>query len=544
MLSVSMRRYCVHAPVIALTATVAFLWCAGRATGTPPARVAPLVGPAEGEVALVARGMVAAAERHAPESVRGYYAAPTGTVLVMALRATQESEVRMQQAQETAAFAMTSEGRLRLTVVGRRPGRVMVGVAFPEIDLRIRAAGVSSDSAECAEVERLMGEEATMLTTDDGEVLGWRFAADVPPHVRTLVRGLVSLVRFVGSDAKNGAWSTVESDPAGEYRVDYRRLPDSDGQWRVRRTRSALTPHAFSGANAAVTVSDTAEAQFDPALGWLVAATCKESVETRDEATAVQVRASSSVTLKLEETSTRVVDVAPAWDAAWESASSADDCRADDLVRQRTRDEALVAGASAEELLLEVRRCTRGGGVEATELLHARSRVEAAVRLNAGTCQTIRTMLLDGSLDDEAIGVALSAAGASATTEAQFLLASVAMDKTLAPMTREYALLALFQVAEPGSDTRSAVRRLWDDVLDDAKLRSTALLLLGAQARGSDARFQELLSLAPTDSDPMLATFLEAIGNAGHLEALEAYRTHSHQPVREVAERILARKRA
>lgn len=474
----------------------------------------------------------------------GFYAAPSGTVLRFAVESRQSSRVAMTGDQPASTdFELELGSEVTLRVLARRDEEVVASLAHADPQVSLRAAGEHADDETCSEVERELARPVYIRMRPDGTITGWSFPADLSPWTRQLHRGFLAQVRFVVPGAAGQAWSTEERDAAGVHSVEYRRLGEDGRLVQVQRRRSACTPAgSHPDVTAQAQIDDRSRARFDTTLGWFVEAVCDERIVVEVDGADVRMESTGTAAWRLLEWRRDVPSAsAGLLELAWSDDVGLEDRARDAAEQQRSQDEAALEAHTLERLLADLDLLAGTEGLQSQALFEARELLRKFLRTRPEEFERFTGYLSDGSLTEDAIGVALSALGSVETPQGQQFLASVAVDPARSEKVRMLALLALFQVAQPEPGAESAIVAQWLDAEASADLRGTALLLLGAHARGSAERCEALLAHeARARADGMLVSYLDALGNARLYEAVEPFLAHENDAVRATAERILA----
>jgi len=442
-------------------------------------------------------------------------------------------------------FTLDLKATVVLRVLDRRGEECLASLAYLDSEASMTAGGRAADEATIASLEQEVARLVHLRIATDGTLTAWSFPADMPGSVKELERGLLDEMRFVVPSDAGAAWSTKESDASGLYSVEYARTREDGHNVDVGRRRATFTSQDESRTvTLEARIEDESQASFDLSLGWFSQATCNEqtTVDVADAGVVVETRNIATWRLIESQHAPGSEELAD-WELPWVDDLGAVDRRQDDEERQRKRDEAAIAGLTLENVLYDIEEVLRTGGLHSRALFEASQRLKSFLRQRPGDFPRFAAYVSDGSLVDDAVGVALSVLGSVGTPAGQRFLAEVAADPVRDEKVRMLSMFALFQVAAPDADADSVITAQWLDPEASIDLRGTALLLLGTHARGSSERCGALLAYEPrAEADGMLDRYVSALGNAHLYTNVEPYLQHPDPLVRLRAQEALQRR--
>lgn len=506
--------------------------------------------PVEPETAVVSDELPGPSfdDGRAPMSViaarSGFYAAPSGSRLCFAIDTHQDSSLTLAGDQpQSTELSMDAQGDLVLTILARREHEILASVAYEDLQLACVAGGQAADEAVESQIVQELAQTVRVRLRDDGTALAWNFPTAMAPSTRMMERTFLALTRFVVPCEAGDEWSAHETDGTGEYTVDYRRVGNDALRPEVVRWRRALVPSGSAEESPVeTTVEDHARAIFDLQLGWLVAAECEEQVRVESPNAGFAFKVDSRISLSLKEARReRVAAEVGLWSLPWCDTTGEVDRRLDAEAHEASRAEAEIAGLRLENVLYDLEGIIHSAGLDSRELFDARELLKTYLSQRPAELERFELLVSDGSLDDDSLGVALSALGALGLPAGETFLAQFMADATRTDQQRRLAMLALFQVSTPEPSAAQAIAAQWLEPIASPELRSTALLLLGAHARGKPERCRELIAQEErATADGLLDTYLAALGNAHLFAEVERFVSHEDAAVRAAAERILA----
>jgi hypothetical protein len=454
-------------------------------------------------------------------------AAPAGGAAAPAARRAARARYRLSSTQRAVI-----DGREQASVVvegtwtttERADGRTEARFAATRIDVRGDKAPSAADVADPIE-----------LVSRDGVLAGIAFEGSTPRAARALLTGLATT--FQSSERPGASWTVEEEDLLGRYVAEYQRSAD-----RVTRRRGRyLALRGAGGLSAdharALVPSESTELRFDD--HGLVSAT------VRIGSTMAIGKGKSALSMSLVATLVReAADDVPLVAGLSRDAAPISD-HLDRAALARSRDEALVAGKDAPELLAEAARAAHLDRVQpdaGKERALALRRLSALVQLDGEAAGAIAGALRrdprDGATASLLLG-ALSSADAPAATNA---LASLLEDDSLPPEARSLVLTHLALARTPTAESAAALtkalagpsgaeaalalgaqaRGLDDDGVGDDAIDQ--LLARYAQASDADEKRLDLLALANTGSRRVLPVMISAVrGNDFELARVATY---------------------
>jgi hypothetical protein len=218
----------------------------------------------------------------------------------------------------------------------------------------------------------------------------------------------------------------------------------------------------------------------------------------------------------------------------------------DPVAEAARRDRALLAGATKEVLLAELRAAPAGGAGQRPDSTLV-ARWEALFRLEPDAAAQVPTLV--SSEPAERAKVLIDALSGAGTPEAQRALAALALAPTARPALRLEAIQYLGLQSAPVKEAVAALRTLLDHggTGADAELAHRALFAFGAtahnlratapaRAREVAAELEARLGRATTlDAKQDLIVAMGNAGDSGSLPALRAFVTEKASPLRTTA---------
>lgn len=461
----------------------------------------------------------------------GAYSAPAGRRMTFGIAARLETRFRDPDSGVRPGMTIALDGQLMIAVAGRRRNEVLADVAFPTLRARAKTDG--------HEVAYTLVEEDLKLTTrlllrDDGSLVGVRFDSGARPPARDLLLGILAALRIVVPEGNPDAWTAEETDTTGPFAADYRVLSREGGRIGIEKAKRAYRVQAPAPA---VDVRSTTLATLDTGLGWLAEVRFTESMTMKAPDAGLLVENDGVIELRLlgSEDGDPSVFRELAWEGPWPTPAEAlaeGDAAADAAAAEAAKAAALkgIAGLDpahvVEDLFAEIARGA-GDGERFQEL---RDRLLDFLRTDPGLIARLGPMLLGRG---DATCQLLTVAGCADTPEVEAFLRDVAGDPAGETRVRQYAVLGLLARSALDADSIAALRNLTLDPAAPAGLRRTGMLATGAaagRAGGPESAAAVLSDLLAQESAATargeLATWLEALGNAGTESVLPAARRH------------------
>ncbi|MBK8095751.1 MAG: HEAT repeat domain-containing protein [Planctomycetes bacterium] len=467
----------------------------------------------------------------ATEERRGFYSAPVGQVLRHAFTATTTLALRSQQAAGSTDVMMQVHGGMQVTVLARRTGELIVQVSFDQVEGTTRQGSNEFPLRSGDPLAQALAAPTEVWLRDDGQTLGYRFAAATSPEYRNWIRGLWSAHRFVA--AAEQQWTTREEDIVGTAAGSYRWTEPfvTDGAITGGHLRKDTSGYLVNDAHATATVTGRGEAHLNPSIGWLERARWQETVKVALDEVAMTTTSTLAAEWRLREVDWATALESVSWDAAWEPVcgnqerGGQSDAEAD---RYRQR----LSGVSVDQLCAELAAMVAAGSVSSPEGYGKKLDLTWLLKLQPDALA--RAMQVLPTLSNDVAGLLLSAIGGTELPSAQAFLASVFGDAARPVELRQSAAWAMVQVREPALDVvqRFAASLAADQPFDAGV--AAGVLALGTMAGrvADDARpaaFAQLLGMeAHAVRHGALANWLEAVGNAGRPEGLAAALRHQH----------------
>lgn len=449
------------------------------------------------------------------------YGAPVGRRLTYATVFELVTEVAHVAGQGRQSLAVDVAGSLRCTVLARREREMVYGIDWAE--LRVRCT-TGRTAAAPDELVRDLRHCVLVRASSDGEVLGVRMPSEISAAGRGFWRAVIASLRFDLSGASAASWVLREVDPTGSAVVAYQRQDVGDRVEVQRRCESyelsdlQLTSVAVSG-----------RAVFCAELGWFASAVHESRLAADVDELQARIELVQTVGLTWSTTEDLPAGISPAvdWEAAWSDLRGAEDCQraAEDARQSRAVQE--LAGQSVGSLVAALDAALRAHGPTADDASRQRRLLVDMLRARPDAARELEPTLARSDVTPELAAFLLSAAGAAGTEPAQSVCSDLAADPRRPEGLRVVGLQALFQTDTPADATLATVRGLAADGSQPAGVSGTAMLLLGAYARGGMADVREVFALEGTALHRgMLHDWFGALGNAGGDAVLGAVQRH------------------
>ncbi len=432
---------------------------------------------------------------------------------------------------------MELEGEWRATVTEVNDGLATVACELAE--LRASAGeGVDAAARQAetgAELASELGRRFFVRQRANGAVFEVWLPRGMKPAMANILLTLVGEAQLVRPAQAQAAWILEERDVNGAYLAAYQETePNRFHKQKARYLDDTAGARAAPGASAAGANATTPpQIRIDRSDIDLVADPRGRLLELRaDDSTTIALSGLSfTVSLRFTLEDGRLLgNPALAGAFAREQAQFEPHPMAqlglDPAAEAARRDRTLLAGASAEFLIAELRALpvVEPGERTAATLV---ARWEALLRLEPGTAARLPSLVRGEPADRGKLLVdALSGAG---TAEAQAGLAAIAAEPAVDPRVRLSAVQYLGLQPSPTSAAVAGLRAL----LDDHALGQAALLALGACARGlrptAPDKTSELVGelntrLARASDLTSRQDLVVALGNAGDPSSLPALR--------------------
>lgn len=429
------------------------------------------------------------------------------------------------EARPSAPRARVTQARYRLVsehralVNGVESAKVMVQGAWittprtgdrTEVRLSADRITVTGDKAP------LPGDVAApfVMENRDGVLAALAFSDATPGKSRDFLAGLATLLQH--SDRPGDTWTVEEEDLAGVYEAQYTRSGDTVTRQRGRYTKMRGPSGLEAREGDALQSSEESRFTFD-AKG-LVRATVKLAQTS--------VIAKGMPTVEIRATATLVrEDVAEvALEAGARLAPEAITTHVDHAAIARRRQEKLVAGAHASELIADARAAAhldrKEPGVDRQRNTALR-RLSALVQLEGDTAREIGQAIREDANDAESVRLLAGSLASAKSSDATGALASL-LDAPLPDESRSIVLANLALARKPTAESAAALTSALDQPMG-----AQAALALGAEAArlGDDPASNDAVGTllaryeaATTPAERRL--YLEALGNTGSREAL------------------------
>lgn len=461
----------------------------------------------------------------------GAYSATVGSRFEFDLRT--DSEVRFGESVDgVVGTALT--GTQSTTVLARRGDELVFELRF---DVKAKIAG----GIEGAETELARDLERPVLVrmSQDGSVVGLRFAPETSRRSRDTVRSLVASFRFVVHVAEN--WESDDPEPNGVARNGYRWTNRAAGRLERKRLAFESVAH-FAEIGGAPEFIGSASATHDAQLGWLVRAQYDETMG-QVAGGMLPVRGSGRGTLALTRRErVSLSGTSPiGWDDPWEGLFAAAEVDSDGspLAFERRFWSERLKGVTVSYAMSTLEMLCRCEPIDTTKLVAARQDLEWLLRLDPSQLDHVDALI--GSTDPNAAQILLTAVGRVGTARCQDILLRNASLAGRPDAVRGASLFAMIGVKHPNRELLAGLERMFAPGASD-RAGSTALLVAGALAgltTEGDAIIGSLIGAQPMSGDPLLlADWMTALGNTKHSQVhavVAQYVTHPNEAVRNAA---------
>jgi hypothetical protein len=408
---------------------------------------------------------------------------------------------------------MELQGEWRTTVTDVDGG--LARVACELGDLRVTAregVGASARESEAGvELAREIGRRFFVSQRADGSVFEVWLPRGMKPAMANILLTLAGEAQLVRPAQVQAAWIIQERDVNGAYLATYQETAPGRFHKQKARYLDVVAAAQATSRTTAPSQTNVPTVRIDHSDIDLVSDAHGRLLELRaDDATTLEVAGLSfEVSLRFTLDQARALTT-PALAGAFAREREhlephpMAQMGLDPDAEEARRDRALLAGASADDLIGELRALPADGARErsraASTLL---ARWEALLRLEPATAGRLPALVLGESAERGKLLVdALSAAG---TDPAQAALAGVAGDPGARAALRRYAIQYLGLQRSPAPAAVAGLRALIDD--RDPELAQAALLALGACAHG-------LRATAPERTRAIVAELLARLGRA------------------------------
>ncbi|MBK8095941.1 MAG: HEAT repeat domain-containing protein [Planctomycetes bacterium] len=508
-----------------LAAAVAALAIAAFAHHRPAA--APTGVQPQAVAAASAGDNVTATSPERTRSDHGGYAAVAGTRMHYRLDLQQSLALQPTAPDQAAArpFASHAVGTLRVTVLDRRDGELLVEHVSP--DLRIEVVG-DADGATMPWAKGLataMAAGFTVRMDQDGRPRALRFPAGWSAEQRNWARALHATFAFELASAD--AWERDAVDAMGSHRFGYRRVPGA-GDHRVERTRTVFTPHGVDDiAKARVHHAGSTTASF--ADGWLAAGSAREDLAwTMVDGS---LRLQTAIEASLERQRVEVVAVAADWTGDWSPVSGQHE-RSLTATQQLQADwDRRLQGLDLPTIVQRLQALHaqgQGHGRDHMELVWALGKL---VQREPALAARIAALVHGAALPESSAASLLSALGMAGHDLAQAALAQVFENGLVPAGLRQVAVESMFQVEHPSAALVASVQRNLQGRTQLAALDQSAMLALGAfaaagarTAEGQSLALELLRLEAAARASGADGCWSEALGNTGDAALLPVAR--------------------
>lgn len=357
------------------------------------------------------------------------------------------------------------------------------------------------------------------LVRDGGVLVAMGFTAAMPEPGRAMMTALATT--FQRSERAGSAWTVTEDDLMGRYDAGYRR--DGDVVHRSRDGYRAMRgPHGLS-VDAAGRTTARERSRFEVDAAGLVRADL--AIELRVALGDAGPAADLTLRASLERTA---IEWVPASASRLLPAGPITD-HADHRRAIEDADRALVAGASAAELVAELARLAAldralpGVGHDRAIVL---ARLAAAIRLDPAAAAVVADAIRAHAADATGVELLAGALASAGVPEATDVLAGLVGAELPAPSRA--ALIGALSFAAP---VTAASLAALVGALDDAGGEQAALALGSHRRRAADALAEparaaasELLGRYAGARGTERVIYAKALGNAGDPAALPSLR--------------------
>lgn len=466
-----------------------------------------------------------------PEERRGFYSAPVGQVLRHAFTATTTLAMQSRQAAGSTEVSMHIHGGMEVAVVARRADELIARVCFQQVEGTTRQGSNEFPLRRGDPLAQSLAVPTLVWMRDDGQTLGYRFAAGTQPEHRNWIRGLWSAHRFVVT--ASARWTASEGDVVGTAATDYSWVEPfvTDGVIAGGHLRKSKLRYADDQPHAVATVVGKGEAHLNPSIGWLEQARWQESVQVALDEIAMTTASSMTAEWRLQDTDWLPAAELVSWDGSWEPVCGRNE-RGGQIDAEAERYRERLSGVGVDQLCAELAAMVAAGVVGSPEGYGKKLDLTWLLKLQPDALA--RAMQLLPTLSPDVAGLLLSAIGGTELPQAQAFLAWMFADPAQAVELRQSAAWAMVQVREPALDVvqRFAATLAADRPFDAGV--AAGVLALGTMsgriaATARPAAVEQLLALeGQAERHGALANWLEALGNAGQPEGLAAAQRHQH----------------
>jgi len=469
--------------------------------------------------------------------------------------------VRLDMGRGAPPQTMDLDGQWRTSVT--EADDRLATVAYQLVDLRASAAEGTDASARAvdtgAELARELGQPFFVRHRANGEVFEVWLPRGMKPAVANILLTVVGEAQLVRPAPPQPAWILEERDINGAYLAAYQEIaPGKYHKQKARYLDVANQADSAPTAPGATSEKTTPEIRIERSDIDLVSNEDGRLLELRADETTTIVLSGLAFKVTLQVTLDKAAQGAPLASSAGPALGPDAFARAkpglephpmaqlglDPAAESARRDRALLAGATKEVLLVELRAAPAGvPGQRPDSTLVARW--EALIRLDPDAAAAVPALVLSEPVDRGKVLIdALSGAG---TPEAQRALAALALAPKARPAMRLEAIQYLGLQSAPVKEAVAALRTLLDQAEADPEVARRALFAFGATAhnlRATDpARAREVAAelehrLGRATSLDAKQDLIVAMGNAGDpssLPALRSFATEKGSPLRTTA---------
>ncbi|BCR05649.1 hypothetical protein DESUT3_27180 [Desulfuromonas versatilis] len=175
----------------------------------------------------LACGIWLLAPHDSDEAQRGGAAKPLPRALSWHAGDRQSYELEIQSANDLAAGAPRSGGRLQQRLSGVLHLQVFeVTAERVEVGFQLAQATLSVNGVDREEINRQLSRAFMLELSPTGTPLDWRFTPGLDPKLERLLQEMILSFQFVEPAAAAPSWETEERHGAGTYRSLYRRMDD------------------------------------------------------------------------------------------------------------------------------------------------------------------------------------------------------------------------------------------------------------------------------------------------------------------------------
>lgn len=415
-------------------------------------------------------------------------------------------------ARSTAPFALRVAADLRLVVLGRNDGMLLVAVDAERADVSSPTASTDDAGTHLGELRVALERGFDVRFDAFGAPTAIRFRDGCTPFTRSFLRALVAALTFEFRDEPE--WSTSLSDPMGEHGFAYATDGDADVVV-VRRTRQFFAPRGPGAADEArPELHGDAAARFAAATGWWTEVTIDEATSWSSFGGA-RVAATLRGRARLVATDHVGVDADVDLDGGFVAFDDVDTGLTPPVDPMAAAWAERLAGRDEHTLIAELAALGVDGEDAARARLELLNVLAECMRQDPAAATRLGALVQAAKLTGQVAADVLAALGIAAHADAQRALAGVFENGLVEAGLRVAAVEAMVQLEHPTPALVEALQRS----LHGTPLRGlggSAMLALGAFGSRGAPVLGELLSLeGAARADGVEPAWFEALGNAG-----------------------------